>query len=243
MSRPPAILLARPQLGENIGMAARAMLNCGLDELRIIAPRDGWPNPAAEATAAGADVVIAGARIFDTAAEAVADLQLVLAATARRRDVEKPVHGPREAARLVRGSGARAGVLFGPERSGLDNDELGLAAAIVEAPLNPAFPSLNLAQAVFLVAWEWRMADPPTILPSPSPRATAQAFEGFWRHLDGALDDVGYYREPKLRPTTQRNLRALFARAALTDQEVRTLRGVIARLMSGGRGSRHGGGS
>ncbi len=236
MSRPPAILLVRPQLGENIGMAARAMLNCGLDDLRIVAPRDGWPNPAAEAAAAGADTVIENARVFDTAAEAVADLQLVLAATARRRDVEKPVHGPREAARLLRDSGARAGVLFGPERSGLDNDEVGLAAAIIEAPLNPDFPSLNLAQAVFLVAWEWRMAVPPPQPPPPSALAPAEAFEGFWRHLDGALEAAGYYREPKLKPTVQRNLRALFARAGLTDQEVRTLRGVIARLASGRRG-------
>ena len=236
MSRPPAILLVRPQLGENIGMAARAMLNCGLDELRITAPRDGWPNPAAQAAAAGADAVIENARVFDTAADAVADLQIVLAATARRRDVEKPVRDPREAARLVRDSGARTGVLFGPERSGLDNDELGLAAGIIEAPLNPDFPSLNLAQAVFLVAWEWRMAGPPPVPPLPSELASADAFEGFWQHLDGALDDAGYYREAKLKPTVQRNLRALFARAALTGQEVRTLRGVIARLASGSRG-------
>ena len=235
MSRPPAIVLVRPQLGENIGMAARAMLNCGLDELRIVAPRDGWPNPAARAAAAGADAAINGARIFDTAAEAVADLQLVLATTARRRDLEKPVHDPREAARLLRESGARTGILFGPERSGLDNDEAGLAAAIVEAPLNPAFPSLNLAQAVFLMAWEWRMAGPPPAPPPPSDRATAEAFEGFWQHLDAALDAAGYYREPKLRPTVQRNLRAVFARAGLTGQEVRTLRGVIARLVSGDR--------
>lgn len=236
MSRPPAIVLVRPQLGENIGMAARAMLNCGLDELRIAAPRDGWPNPAAQAAAAGADAVIGNARVFGTAAEAVADLQLILATTARPRDLEKPVHGPREAARLLRDSGARTGVLFGPERAGLNNDELGLAAAIVEAPLNPAFPSLNLAQAVFLVAWEWRMSDPPPVPPPPpSGLASAEAFEGFWQHLDGALDDAGYYREPKLRPTVQRNLRALFARAGLTGQEVRTLRGVIARLASGGR--------
>lgn len=235
MSRPPAIVLVRPQLGENIGMAARAMMNCGLDELRIAAPRDGWPNPAARAAAAGADAVIDSARVFDTAAEAVADLQLVLATTARRRDVEKPVHGPRDAARLLRESGARAGILFGPERSGLDNDEAGLAAAIVEAPLNPDFPSLNLAQAVFLVAWEWRTAGPPPQPPPPSGLATAEAFEGFWRHLDGALDAAGYYREPKLKPTVRRNLRAVFARAGLTDQEVRTLRGVIARLASGSR--------
>ena len=235
MSRPPAIVLVRPQLGENIGMAARAMMNCGLDELRIAAPRDGWPNPAAQAAAAGADAVIDKARLFDTAAEAVADLQLVLATTARRRDVEKPVHGPREAARLLRDSGARTGILFGPERSGLDNDEAGLAAAIVEAPLNPEFPSLNLAQAVFLMAWEWRMAGPPPEPPPASARASAEAFEGFWQHLDSALEAAGYYREPKLKPTVQRNLRAVFARAGLTDQEVRTLRGVIARLASGGR--------
>ena len=235
MSRPPAILLVRPQLGENIGMAARAMLNCGLDELRLVAPRDGWPNRAAQAAAAGADAVIDSVRVFDTAAEAVADLQLVLATTARRRDVEKPVHSPREAARILRESGARAGILFGPERSGLDNDEAGLAASIIEAPLNPAFPSLNLAQAVFLVAWEWRMAGPPTVPPPASERASAEAFEGFWRHLDGALEAAGYYREPKLKPTVQRNLRAVFARAGLTDQEVRTLRGVVARLASGSR--------
>ena len=126
--------------------------------------------------------------------------------------------------------------MFGPERSGLDNDEVGLAAGIVEAPLNPDFPSLNLAQAVFLAAWEWRMAVPAPVPPPPSVLASAEAFEGFWRHLDGALDDAGYYREAKLKPTVQRNLRAVFARAGLTGQEVRTLRGVIARLASGGRG-------
>ena len=235
MSAAPAIVLVRPQLGENIGMAARAMANCGLDELRIVAPRDGWPNPAARAAAAGADSVIDNARVFDAAAAAVADLQLVLATTARPRDVEKPVRGPREAACLLRESGARTGVLFGPERSGLDNDELGLAAAIVEAPLNPDFPSLNLAQAVFLMAWEWRMAGSPAAPPPASELAAAEAFEGFWQHLDGALDAAGYYREPKLKPTVQRNLRAVFARAGLTDQEVRTLRGVIARLASRGR--------
>ena len=235
MSRPPAIVLVRPQLGENIGMAARAMMNCGLDELRLVAPRDGWPSPVAEATAAGADAVIDSARVFDTAAEAVADLQFVLATTARPRDLQKPVRGPREAGRLLRDSAARTGVLFGPERSGLDNDEVGLAAAIVEAPLNPAFPSLNLAQAVFLIAWEWRIAGTPPEPPSPSELASAEAFEGLWQHLDGALDAASYYREPKLRPTIQRNLRAIFARAGLTDQEVRTLRGVIARLASGGR--------
>ena len=237
MSRPPAILLVRPQLGENIGMAARAMLNCGLDELRLVAPRDGWPNPAAQAAAAGADAVLDKACVFDTAADAVADLQLVLATTARRRDVEKPVRDPHGAARLLRDSGARTGVLFGPERSGLDNDEVGLAAGIIEAPLNPDFPSLNLAQAVFLVAWEWRMAGPPPVPPPPSELASAEAFEGFWQHLDGALDAAGYYREPKLKPTVQRNLRAIFARAGLTGQEIRTLRGVIARLASGGRGA------
>ncbi len=235
MSTAPAIVLVRPQLGENIGMAARAMLNCGLGELRLVAPRDGWPNPAAQAAAAGADAVINSARVFDTVRGAVADLQLVLAATARRRDVEKPVHAPRQAACLLRRSGARAGVLFGPERSGLDNNEVGQAGAVIEAPLNPAFPSLNLAQAVLLVAWEWRMAGPPPAPPPPSERAPAEAFEGFWRHLDGALEAAGYYREPKLRPAVQRNLRAVFARAGLTDQEVRTLRGVIARLASGGR--------
>lgn len=216
-------------------MAARAMANCGLTDLRLVAPRDGWPNAEATAAAAGGREIVGNARTHPTTADAVADLQVIYATTARRRDMEKPVFHPRTAAVEMRASSARTGVLFGAERAGLDNDDVSRAGAIIEVPLNSAFASLNLAQAVLIIAYEWAQAGVPDGPPGPSPLAEAGAFEGFWRQLNGELDRTGFYKEANLRPTTERNLRNIFVRAALTDQEVRTLRGVVARL-AGGRG-------
>jgi len=151
----PVIVLVRPQLGENIGKAARAMLNFGLNELRLVAPRDGWPNPSAGPAAAGADEVLEGARVFETLADAVADCAHVYATTVRKRGVTKPVLTPEEAARAVHAESGRSAYVFGPERSGLDTEDVALARAIVTVPINPAFASLNLAQAVILCAYEW----------------------------------------------------------------------------------------
>ena len=151
----PVIVLVRPQLGENIGKAARAMLNFGLTELRLVAPRDGWPNPSAGPSAAGADQVIADAKVYDTLADAVSDCAHVYATTVRKRGVTKPVHTPDQAARAITSEEGRSAILFGPERSGLQTDDVALARAIITVPVNPEFGSLNLAQAVILCAYEW----------------------------------------------------------------------------------------
>lgn len=239
----PAVVLVRPQLGENIGFAARAMLNCGLTDLRLVAPRDGWPNDKALAAAAGADVVIEGARVFGETAEAVADLQLVYATTARPRGMSADVATPREAAAGLRAAfaaGQAVGVLFGPERSGLTNDEVALADAIVTVPLNPGFSSIQLGHAVMVLGYEWYQtgegaqgAQGAETEPK-SPPATKAELLGFFEHLERELDACGFLHLPAMRPTIVRNIRTLFQRARLTEQEVRTLRGVVAGL-SGNR--------
>ncbi|MGD9537027.1 MAG: RNA methyltransferase [Alphaproteobacteria bacterium] len=233
----PAIILVRPQLGENIGTAARAMLNCGLSELRLVSPRDGWPSPKALNAASGADAVIGAARLFGSVAEAVADLNRVYATTARPRELIKPVTSPRHAAaELVAAAGAaqRAGVLFGPERTGLTNDELGHADTVIEVPLNPGFASLNLAQAVLIVAYEWRMAalgagEPRLPLGTTVP-ATKSEVEAFLRTLEAALDAREFFPTPEMRPTMLRNLRAMIERILPTQQEIQTLFGVVKAL-------------
>jgi tRNA/rRNA methyltransferase len=231
----PAIILVAPQLGENIGMAARAMLNCGLIDLRIVRPRDGWPSESAVAASAGASVVIDNARVFATTSEAIADLTLVYAATARDRAMTKRVVTPGEAAREIRSAGAshKSGVLFGGEAKGLHNDDVALADHVITAPLNPAFSSLNLAQAVLVVAWEWMMAanSAPASdmrIPEDTRPATKEEMLGLFEHLEGALDDSGFFHVREKRPIMARNLRNLLQRAQPTEQEVRTLRGVIA---------------
>jgi tRNA/rRNA methyltransferase len=234
----PAVILVRPQLGQNIGMVARAMLNFGLTELRLVAPRDGWPNEEAVNAASGADRVVEGATIFETTEAAVADLQRVFATTARPRDMVKPVFTPAAAVAELRdaaSAGQRAGLLFGPERSGLTNDDVVLAEAIVTVPLNPAFTSLNLAQSVVLVAYEWFQAGAPAA-PRPlrgeqsSPSATAEELGNFFRRLENALDASGFLRVREKRPIMVRHLRNIFTRARLTQQEVNTLHGVVASL-------------
>lgn len=243
--RAPAVILIKPQLGENIGMAARAMLNCGLTDMRLVVPRDGWPNPAAVAAASGADVVLDRARVFATTAEAIEDLGTVFASTARSRDMTKPVITPRRAAAEMRthaGSGTRCGVLFGPEAKGLNNDDVALADAILMAPLNPGFSSLNLAQAVLLIGYEWYQTgvdvpDREVSIPARTRPAGKKDLVLFFEHLERELVDCGFLRVQEKRPTMARNLRNIFQRAGLTEQEVRTLRGVIVGLVSG-RGKR-----
>ena len=233
----PAVILVRPQLGENIGAAARAMLNFGLTDLRLVSPRDGWPNAKAKGAASGASSVLEAARLFETSREAVADIQRLFAATARRRDMLKPVMTPRRAAQEMRRHAARAessGVLFGPENAGLENDEVALADTMLTVPLNPAFASLNLAQSVVLVGYEWFVAgdERPEVSLEAGPvrPATKGELEGFFRHLEDELYGSGFLHPPEKAPRMARNLRNMFQRAGLMDQEVRTLRGVIASL-------------
>ena len=232
----PIIVLVRPQMGENIGASARAMLNFGLTGLRLVAPRDGWPNPSAKAMAAGASEVIDGARVFETVAEAVADCAYVTATTARHRGLFVPVREPQEEAEVLKAhadDGLRAAVLFGGEKAGLSTDDLAHADSILTVPLNPAFSSLNLAQAVLLVAYEWsraaasgeRFASPYDETP-----ASREAVEGMLRHLFGALDAAGYFYPEAKRPTLERNLRTMLTNAKLTEAETRLFRGVVRQL-------------
>ena len=238
----PAVILVRPQLGENIGAAARAMLNCGLSDLRLVEPRDGWPNVKALGAASGADTVLSGARLCATVEEAVADLNLVHATTARPRELLKPELAPRAAVTALRDAGrrgARLGLLFGPEKAGLKNEELVLADAIVRIPLNPAFASLNLAQAVLIMAYEWRLAsatleeedEEPAPPPTGSARpATKDEILQFFEHLEGALDERRFFATPEMRPKMVQNMRTMFERISLTRQDVQTLRGVVRAL-------------
>ncbi|MGD1879618.1 MAG: RNA methyltransferase [Kiloniellaceae bacterium] len=233
----PAIILVEPQLGENIGMVARAMLNCGLTELRLVRPRDGWPNPVAVAAASGADSVIERAQLFDTAKAAIADLHYVYATTARPRGMVKPVVTPAQAAGELRreeAAGHRCGLLFGPERSGLVNDDIALADAALSVPLNPAFASLNLAQAVLLVGHAWFLAadeTPPRFLETNAGEPASKAeLENLFQHLERELDITGFLFPPEKRPSMLRNLRNMFLRMTPTENEVNTLHGVIVAL-------------
>ena len=238
----PVIVLVEPQLGDNIGATARAMLNCGLTELRLVKPRDGWPNPKAWQMASGADVVLEEARLFDRVEDAVADLQRVYATTARHRDMVKHVVTPRQAAAEIRRhgtAGERCGVLFGRERIGLTNDEVVLADAVLTVPLNPGFTSLNLAQAVLLVAWEWLHAEdttPPRRLVEAGHRPTTnEELLIFFDHLETALEERGFFRVKEKRPPTVRTLRNIWKRAELTDRDVRMLHGVVSALVKPAR--------
>ncbi|WNO54476.1 RNA methyltransferase [Stakelama saccharophila] len=229
---PPAIVLVRPQLGENIGTAARAMLNFGLTEMRLVAPRDGWPNPAAGPAASGADAVLDGARVFDTVAEATADCAHVYATTVRKRGVTKPVLTPEQASAAIHTEVGKSAILFGAERSGLATDDVALARSIVTVPINPDFSSLNLAQAVILIAYEWSrtrgLASPTeTELDPPAPQAE---LEGMIAQLDAMLEAAGYFRPPERIPATKRALRGVLTKPGWTSQEVRTLRGVLSAL-------------
>ena len=229
---PPRFVLVRPQLGENIGKAARAMLNFGLTEMRIVAPRDGWPNASALPAASGADSVIENAQLFDTVADAVADCSHVYATTVRKRGLDKPVLTPVDAASAIHALSAPSAILFGPERSGLDAEDVALANTIVTVPINPEFGSLNLAQAVILLAYEWsKGADlaVPTEKDLPPPALHAE-LEGLIAHLEGALEPTGYFFPPDRVPTTKRNLRNILTRPDWNSADVQALRGVISAL-------------
>ncbi|RUT33100.1 RNA methyltransferase [Arsenicitalea aurantiaca] len=233
----PAIILCEPQLGENIGTTARAMANFGLWDLRLVNPRDGWPNERAIAAASRANHVIARVRVFATVEEAIADLTLVYATTARRRDLQKPVLGPDVAAQRLVGhieGGRGAGLLFGRERWGLYNEEVALSDAIVTLPVEAAFASLNIAQAVLVLAYEWRrQSDLGAALPFTDtlaePASKAELI-GLFNHLEETLDRTGFFTAPDKRPTVVNNLRAMLSRGNFSAQEVRTLRGVISSI-------------
>lgn len=229
---PPVIVLVRPQLGQNIGKAARAMLNFGLVELRLVAPRDGWPNPEAGPAASGADQVLRDAVVYDSVAEAVADCAHVYATTVRKRGITKPVVTPEVAARAIRTESGRSAILFGPERSGLETDDVALARTILTVPINPEFGSLNLAQAVILVAYEWSkgegLASPPVVdLGVPAPH---DELEGMIRQLDDMLEAARFFFPPERAATSRRTLRTLLTKPGWTSQEVRTMRGVLSAL-------------
>ncbi len=236
----PAVILCRPQLGENIGAAARAMMNFGMGDLRLVAPRDSWPNPAAEAMAAGASGILDKATLYTTTADAVADLNRVWATTARKRYMLKPVQTPRHAAGEIRnaaGRGEACGILFGPERTGLENDEVALADAVLNIPADPQNSSLNLAQAVLLMGYEWfQLGDDSAseeIRAGRTAPATKEELEGFYGQLIGELDGCGFLRNTQHRPIMIRNIRNMFGRAGLFEQEVRTLRGIVSCLVNG----------
>ena len=233
----PTIILVEPQLGENIGTAARAMMNCGLGELRLVRPRDGWPNPKAVSAASGADDVIQNARLFDSTAAAIADLHHVYGTTARHRGMIKPVVTPRQCALEMRAAetrGERVGVVFGPERTGLVNDDIPLTDTILQVPLNPAYSSLNLAQAVLIVGYEWFQCavDVPAreLVTNETRPATKAELLNFFAHLEKELDDCGFLRHTDKRPVMVRNIRNIFQRADLTEQEIRTLHGIVKEL-------------
>jgi tRNA/rRNA methyltransferase len=233
----PAVILVGTQLAENIGMTARAMLNCGLTDLRLVRPRPSWPNEKAVAAASGADSVLAGARIFETTAEAIGDLRHVYATTGRSREIVKPVVTAREAASEIHaraGQGERSGLMFGPERTGLENDDVTLAHTILRVPLNPQHPSLNIAQAVLIAAYEWYQASdqtPPRVAAdAKAETATAGEVNEFLDRLEMELVDCGFLRNPEMRPTMARNIRAIFTRAGLMTHEVRTLHGIVTGL-------------
>lgn len=232
MSSPPIIILVRPQLGENIGKAARAMLNFELTEMRLVAPRDGWPNPSAGPAASGADIVLANAQVFDTLADATADINNIYATTVRKRGVTKPVITPDAAANEVLKNTGRSAILFGAERSGLESDEVTVARAIITVPINPEFGSLNLAQAVILCAYEWSktqaLSSPPKT--DLDPPASQFELDGLIIQLDEMLDPLGYFTPVERAPVTRRTLRNLLTKPAWNALEVRTLRGVLTTL-------------
>ena len=232
MSSPPIIILVRPQLGENIGKAARAMLNFGLTEMRLVAPRDGWPNPAAGPAASGADIVLANAQVFTTLADATADISHVYATTVRKRGVTKPVITPEDAAEEVLGNNGRSAILFGAERSGLESDEITVARSIITVPINPEFGSLNLAQAVILCAYEWSktqtLASPPKT--DLHPPASQFELDGLIAQLNDMLEPLSYFKLADRAPVTRRTLRNLLTKPAWNALEVRTLRGVLTTL-------------
>ena len=233
----PTIVLVRPQLGQNIGKAARAMLNFGLTDMRLVAPRDGWPNPDAGPAASGADVVLERAQLFDSVEEAIADCSAVYGSTVRRRDLIMPVLGPEEMADAIIASPKRCAILFGPERSGLETEEVALANAIVTVPINPDFASLNLAQAVILLAYEWSKRSHLAIPPAKElePPAPHGELEGLIRQLEEALEAKGYFHPPSRTQATRNTIRTIFTKTGWSSREVKAVRGILRALVEPAR--------
>jgi tRNA/rRNA methyltransferase len=234
---PPAIILVRPQMGENIGAAARAMLNFSLDRMRIVDPRDGWPNPKAVAMASGAGRVLDRAGVFPTVAAAVADCDFVFATTARGRELVKEIVTPERAmqmARAMAAEGKKIGILFGPERAGLENDDILHANAIVTVPVNPEFFSLNLAQAVLLLAYEWGRQgsdSPPSVLElAGKDLATGAEVQALAAHYEDRLTDAGFFFPAEKVPAMKANLRNMWSRLGLTRSEVQTFHGILRQI-------------
>jgi tRNA/rRNA methyltransferase len=249
----PAVILVRPQLADNIGMVARAMANFGLEELRLVAPRDGWPNEKARIAASGANSIVDGAQSFAQLKDALEGLNWLCATTARQRDLVKSVLTPAQAVDEMRrrlGDGQSCGILFGPERNGLETDEIANADAVVMAPVNPNFASLNLAQAVLLISYEWMKQagdgtlgrvttyeEPlqPGLRTRGYPPASKEELIGFFEQLERELDAQGFFSSPEKRPSMVRNIRTMFTRMGATEQEIRTLRGIVKALVQSRR--------
>ena len=235
----PIVILDKPQMADNIGAVARVMANFGLDRLRLVSPRDGWPQDRAWATASGADWVLEGVQVFDSVADAIADLTTVFATTARPRETRQPVRTPRESARILyddSASGQAVGLLFGGERAGLETTDIALCAGITTIPIDPRHHSLNLAQAVAINAYEWR----PLILDAPPPKfregeapASNELLLGMYEHLEAELEAGGFFDPPEKKRSMSQNIRVMLGRSALTEQEVATMRGMIQALAKG----------
>ena len=238
----PAVVLVAPQLGMNIGMVARAMMNCGLTDLRLVRPRDGWPNPEAEAPAAGAAIVLERTQVFGSLADALADLHYAYATTARPRGIIKEVFTPRAVAGDLRrriGEGQRAALVFGAERTGLEAEDVALCDALVNVPLNPGFSSLNLAQAVLILGYEWFQSGDETPgqyrQTGVTPPAEKRELQAFYDRLESELDAMNFFWPLDKGPAMKRNLRSLFNRLEATEQDIRTLHGVVSALINARR--------
>ena len=241
----PAVILVGPQLGENIGTVARAMLNFGLEDLRLVNPRHGWDVDRAIKASAGADKVVENRKTFTTTAEAIADLGYIVATTARSRDMVKTVLTPEKTAEKIyshASEGVKSGLMFGPERTGLGNDEISLCDAICTVPLNPDFSSLNLAQAVLLMSYVWSNYKDDTaaevLLMTDTRPANRGELSGMFTHLENALDEAGFLAPPEKKPAMARNIRNMLMRTKMTEQDVRTFRGMINSLLRWPRGAK-----
>ncbi len=234
MKNDPTIILVAPQMGENIGATARAMFNFGLRDLRLVAPRDGWPSLEADRNSAGALDQMPSVEVFDTLQEAIADLEFVLATTARPRDMVKDVFTPQSAVAQLQSSPLKSGIIFGGERAGLSNDHVALCQGIITIPTNPDFTSLNLGQSVLLVAWEWLRAldsTPAIEMPLGNSHPAAQdKLEEFYIRLESELEEGRFFKAPDLKPTVARNIRTMLSRKGFTDQELRTFHGILSAL-------------
>jgi tRNA/rRNA methyltransferase len=252
----PVLILVRPQLADNIGMVARAMANFGLEHLRLAAPRDGWPNEKVRIAASGANFIIDTASVYAGLEAALSDLHWVCATTARQRDLAKPIMTPSQAVAEMRGriaAGQSCGIVFGPERNGLETEEVANADAVVMAPVNPRFASLNLAQAALLIGYEWikqteagtlgrvthyEREIAPGMRTRGSPPASKEELVGFFEHIERELDGAGFFSAPEKRPSMVQNLRSMFTRMGATQQEIRTLRGIVKALVGRRRSGR-----